>query len=149
MVIVLDSGPLGLLSNPTPRGPGNDAWEWARAHAAAGASLVLPEIADYEVRRELVRAGRAAGLARLDELCAALSYAPLSTPVMRDAASLWAEARNLGYPTAHQAALDGDVLLAAQARSVAAADPAQQVVVATTNVAHLERFVEAKHWADI
>ncbi|WP_419853632.1 nucleic acid-binding protein [Candidatus Poriferisodalis sp.] len=149
MVIVLDSGPLGLLSNPTPRGPGNDAWEWARAHAAAGASIVLPEIADYEVRRELVRAGRAAGLARLDELRAALSYAPLSTPVMRDAASLWAEARNSGYPTAHQAALDGDVLLAAQARSVAAADPAQWVVTATTNVAHLERFVEAKHWTEI
>ena len=45
--------------------------------------------------------------------------------------------------------LDGDVLLAAQARSVAAAAPAQWVVTATTNVAHLERFVEAKHWADI
>lgn len=69
MIIVLDSGPLGLLSNPMPRGSGNDAWEWARAHAAAGASIVLPEIADYEVRRELVRARRAAGLARLDEPC--------------------------------------------------------------------------------
>ncbi len=149
MIIVLDSGPLGLLSNPTPRGSGRDAWEWVRAHASAGADVVLPEIADYEVRRELVRSGRAAGVTRLDELCAGLNYAPLSTPVMRDAASLWAEARNRGYPTAHQAALDGDVLLAAQARSVATADPARLVVVATTNVAHLERFVDAKHWTDI
>ncbi len=149
MVIVLDSGPLGLLSNPTPKGSGSDAWEWVRAHVAAGADLVLPEIADYEVRRELIRSGRTAGVARLDELCAGLNYTPLSTPVMRDAASLWAEARNGGYPTAHQAALDGDVLLAAQARSVAAADPDRLVVVATTNVAHLERFVEAKLWADI
>ena len=118
-------------------------------HASAGTELVLPEIADYEVRRELVRSGRDVGVARLDELCAHLSYAPLSTPVMRDAAALWAEARNSGYPTAHQAALDGDVLLAAQARSVAAAEPAERVVVATTNVAHLERFVETEHWADI
>lgn len=149
MVIVLDSGPLGLISNPKPRGLGEDAWEWARTHAAQGARLVVPETADYEVRRELIRSGRVAGIERLDELCAGLSYAPLSTAVMRDAAALWAEARNSGYPTAHHAALDGDVLLAAQARRLAAAVAGEAVVVATVNVAHLERFVEAKHWAEI
>lgn len=149
MVIVLDSGPLGLISNPAPRGLGKDAWEWARAHAAQGTQLVVPEIADYEVRRELICSGRAAAIERLDELCAGLSYAPLSTAAMRDAAALWAEARNGGYPTAHDAALDGDVLLAAQARRLAVAASGEAVVVATANIADLERFVEAKHWAEI
>lgn len=149
MLIVLDSGPLGLLSNPAPRGPSKDAWEWARAHASASTQLVVPEIADYEVRRELIRSGRAAGVQRLDELCAGLSYAPLTTSIMHDAAALWAEARNKGFPTAHHAALDGDVLLAAQARRLAAAAPDESVVVATTNVAHLERLVEAEHWGAI
>lgn len=149
MIIVLDSGPLGQLCNPTRRGPSKDAWEWARAHAAEGNQLVVPEIADYEVRRELIRSGRAAAIERLDELCAGLGYSRLSTAIMHDAASLWAEARNRGFPTAHDAALDGDVLLAAQARRLAAAAPAESVIVATTNVAHLERLAEARLWAEI
>lgn len=149
MLIVLDSSPLGLLSNPAPRGPSKDAADWARDRIARGAELVVAEISDYEVRRELIRAERTASIARLDELCAGLRYERLSTPIMHDAAALWAEARNRGFPTAHHAALDGDVLLAAQARRLAAGAPGESVVVATTNVAHLERFVEAKHWAAI
>ena len=43
-------------------------------------------------------------------------------------------------------ALDGDAILAAQA--VTAAQPGDRVIVATTNVGHLNRFpgVEAKPW---
>ncbi|MDE0495976.1 MAG: nucleic acid-binding protein [Acidimicrobiaceae bacterium] len=149
MLIVLDSSPLGLLSNPARRGPSTDAWEWARAHAARGNQLVVPEISDYEVRRELIRAGRTAAVERLDELCAGLTYAALSTSIMRDAAALWAEARNRGFPTAHEAALDGDVMLAAQSRHLAVAAPTEQVIVATANVAHLERLVDAEHWTAI
>lgn len=41
--------------------------------------------------------------------------------------------------------LDGDVILAAQTLLLGAPD----VVVATTNVGHLARYVNAKHWQDI
>ena len=143
VLIVLDSGPLGLLSNPTATGPGEQAQEWARDRISAGDQLIVPEVADYEVRRELIRAGKTQGIARLDELCTGFRYHPLSTPIMRDAAQLWAQARNGGYPTAHNAALDGDVLLAAQARNLQSETTGERVVVATTNVAHLERYVEA------
>lgn len=146
---MLDSGPLGLLSNPTPRGPGYTAQLWARDHTSAGAQIVVPENADYEVRRELIRARKAHGIERLDELCDGLIYQPLSTSIMRDAAELWARARNQGHPTAHEAALDGDVVLAAQARSLLTSAPGDNVVVATTNAVHLERYVQAKHWTDI
>lgn len=149
MLIVLDSGPLGLLSNPTSTGPGQDAQDWARARISAGDQIIIPEIADYEVRRELIRAGKTRGIARLDELCAGLAYHPLSTPIMRDAAQLWAQARNDGYPTAHDAALDGDVLIAAHARNLHAATPNEPVVVATTNTAHLERYVDAATWTEL
>ncbi|WP_428120443.1 nucleic acid-binding protein [Candidatus Poriferisodalis sp.] len=149
MLIVLDSGPLGLLSNPTPRGAGYDAQQWARYHIADGVRFVVPEIADYEVRRELIRAHKDLGIARLNELCDGFGYQPLSTPVLRAAAELWALARNEGYPTAYDAALDGDVVLAAQARSLQSAASGDLVVVATTNVAHLERFVDAKHWTEL
>jgi hypothetical protein len=111
-----------------------------------GDRLVVPEIADYEVRRELIRAGRDLGVARLDALCRGLGYAPITTEVMRDAAALWAEARNRGTPTAHHHALDGDVILAAQARAL---DDEDEVVVATTNVSHLGRYVTARVWTEV
>lgn len=149
MLILLDSGPLGLLSNPTTTGPGQQAQDWARDRIASGDQIIVPEIADYEVRRELIRADKTKGIARLNELCAALGYHPMSTPIMRDAAHLWAQARNDGYPTAHHAPLDGDVLLAAQARNLHSTTPDKRVVVATTNVAHLERYVEASLWTEL
>ena len=149
MQLLLDSGPLGLLSNPGARGPARDAHEWARTRLAAGDRLVVPEIADYEVRRELIRAGKEPGLARLDELCDGLGYLALTTTVMRTAANLWAQARNDGIPTAHDAAIDGDVILAAQAQSIRTDHRDETIVVATMNVSHLERYVDARLWSAI
>jgi hypothetical protein len=50
----------------------------------------VPEIADYEVRRELLRANRVSGLARLDGLARLLEYLPLTTAAMRQAVVFWA-----------------------------------------------------------
>jgi len=149
VLIVLDSGPLGLISNPSAQGPANEAQVWARTRLETGDYLFVPEISDYEVRRELLRAGKQAGVARLDELGDGLGYLPLSTTSMRAAADLWAQARNSGLPTAHDAALDGDVILAAQAQTLQAAEASETVVVATTNVTHLERYVYALLWSEI
>lgn len=135
-----------MLSNPTESGPARATWGWAQSKLQGGDELVVPEIADYEVRRELVRASKSQGLDRLDELCRGLRYEPLATSAMRDAAALWADARNRGAATAHDLALDGDVILAAQARQLAVAGA---VVVATTNVKHLERYVDARVWSDV
>ena len=123
--------------------------KWAMDRQGAGDRLAVPEIADYEIRRELLRAGKGSGVARLDELCAILEYLPLTTPVMHDAASLWADARNAGRPTAHPHALDGDVILAAQARSAQTEFAPESVVVVTTNVEHLSRYTNARLWTDI
>lgn len=147
MIIVLDSGPLGLLSHPAAIGETKEISEWAHLVLDRGATIVVPEIADYEVRRELIRAAKPLGLRRLDELTAGLSYEPLRTSQMRLAARLWAETRNRGRPTASDSSLDGDVILAAQAISLQPLDP--QVIVATTNPKHLKLFVEARVWRDV
>ncbi len=108
--------------------------------AAAGARVVVPEIADYEVRRELIRNNATAGLGRLDKLGRALDYAAITTAVMRKAAELWALAHRAGIPTADLKALDGDCILAAQA--LLAKGATDDVTVATSNVGHLDvRFV--------
>lgn len=74
---------------------------------------MVPEIADYEVRRELIRAKKREGIERLNALIKQLDYLAITTPAMRKAAEYWAQARRQGRPLAADAALDGDVILAA------------------------------------
>ena len=143
--ILLDSGPLGLATNPGGSAAAADCAQWLREAAGTGASVVVPEIADYEVRRELIRARRTTGIARLDALIARIDYLAITTSAMRQAATFWAEARQQGRPTAADAAPDGDVILAAQAATLDRRD----VIVATTNTRHLSRFVDAALWSDI
>lgn len=121
---------------------------WLRVHASGGTRVVVPEIADYEVRRELLRVGGAGKLIRLESLTtiAGIEYAPITTSAMRLAAELWAQSRRAGRPTSDPKELDCDVILAAQARLVGATD---ELVVATMNVGHLARFVPAAAWRDI
>ena len=61
---------------------------------------------------------------------------------MMRAAELWAAARRAGLPTAGPDALDGDCILAAQA--LLSVGPSDTVTVASDNVAHLSRFVDAR-----
>lgn len=147
-VIVLDAGPLGLASKQRGRPDGDRCREWLRALDRAGVRVVTPEIADYEVRRELLRLGATAALLRLDQLESLLDYDPLSTPAVRRAAEFWAYVRRSGkaQPTADPHALDGDCLLAAQASLLG--DPGDVVTIATTNARHLVRFpgTDAQQW---
>jgi predicted nucleic acid-binding protein len=62
--------------------------------------LRTTEIADYEVRRELLRASKTQGAARLDALAAMLEYLPITTAAMRKASEFWAKARQQGLPRA-------------------------------------------------
>lgn len=148
-VIVLDTGPLGLLTNPKRTQETIAATRWAVDVMTAGHRLVVPSIADYEVRRELLRAGKTKGIALLDTFNEARAdrYVPLSDAALKHAAGLWAQARNRGTPTADPKELDCDVLIAAQALLLDG-DPAD-VIVATVNVSHIARFVAADIWSNI
>lgn len=107
----------------------------------------VPEIADYEVRRELLRAGKTKGIERLDALKSHIGYIPITTEVMLKAAEFWAQARMSGRPTSDHKALDADVILAAQAFVIG--DEGDDVIIATTNVGHLSLFASAKLWHEI
>jgi hypothetical protein len=116
---------------------------------ADGNQFLVPEIADYELRRELIRIGSKNGIERLNGLAATLGYITIDTGTMRRAAELWAKSRAEGRPLAHEHALDGDVILCAQAQRLADLNPRDDVIVATTNVRHFRRFVAADEWQKI
>ena len=148
-LIFLDAGPLGLIASPRGGPRAVQCWHWAMDLLTAGAQVVVPEVADYEVRRKLLHLGSAQGVRRLDQLKAGLEYDPITTDVMLRAAALWAAARRSGLPTAPPEALDADAILAAQA--LQAAGPGDVVTIATTNVRHLGRFpgIDARAWETI
>lgn len=75
------------------------------------------------------------------------TYIPITTKEMRLAAHFWARLRRTGKPTAPNDALDGDVILAAQAAALLALG--EDVIVATTNPHHLARLVPAAQWDTI
>jgi toxin FitB len=66
-VVLVDAGPLGMLTHPRPN---VEILRWLRRLRRAGAFAMVPEIADYEVRRELLRLDSKISLDRLDTLYA-------------------------------------------------------------------------------
>jgi hypothetical protein len=137
-IILLDSGPLGTASGPPGRPLVVKCQAWLAALETAGVDILIPEIADYEIRRELIRAGATAGLKRLDALQSRCGYVEINTTAMRHAAVFWATVRNLGVPTAGPQDLDADAILGGQAMTVA--QPGDIVTIATSNPRHLVRF---------
>jgi hypothetical protein len=145
-IVLLDAGPLGMITNPRSSPENEECRDWLAALVFKGVEVVVPEIADYEVRRELLRADKTMGLARLDALKGLLAYAPITTPVMVRAAGFWAAARKQGRQSAGDASLDADMILVAQATELSVRSPA---IVATTNVRHLAVFSPARLWREI
>jgi predicted nucleic acid-binding protein len=148
-IIVLESGSLWLACLASGKLDADRCRDWINAMLAAGYLVILPEIADYETRRELIRRGATANLGRLDVLKARLDYRPITTESMVRAAELWATVRKAGQPTAHPDALDGDCIVAAQ--SLVETGPGSIPIVATTNAFHLSRFpgIDARLWETI
>jgi len=132
MKYILDTGVLGQVVHPRKY---SNVRRWL-ASAVAEHEIVISEISDYELRRELIRIGATRSLSHLEEIGRELRYLPVTTSTWRSAARLWAVARREGRPTADAAGLDGDVLIAAQAR-------AEDAVVVTTNLRHFDTMADA------
>ncbi len=149
MRLLLDTGILGMLCHPKKHRPLALWLKNTLEDPDEKIEIVLPAISDYELRRKLIHLARykertaaRRSLERLDELVELLEFLPLDAAVMWRAAELWADARGRGEGTAAEHALDGDVILAAQAQEAGG-------VVMTTNVKHLARFVKALSWEEL
>ena len=147
--LVLDSGPLGLLTHSQRNAEVVAITEWFSRCLLSGHRLMVPAIVYYELKRELLRAQKSLSVARLDAFTSQTAgrYLPLSDGALRLAAELWAKARQQGRPTADSKDLDVDVILAAQALSFGPAP--SDVVIATTNAKHLSQFITARNWSEI
>jgi len=118
--ILLDTGPLGILCNPHAGADTVACHRWTKEMARLGATIYIPEICDYELRRELLRTGLSRSVHRLNELRTEYKYECITTELM---------------------------LRAAQANILI--DAGINVVIATENATHLSRFAPAARGQDI
>ena len=88
--LLLDSGPLGLVTHPTISPEVVAINHWLIACLSSGDGVLVPAIIYYELRRELLRARKALGLARLDAFVQIDSnrYLALTDEALRLAAEL-------------------------------------------------------------
>ncbi|MEH2318061.1 type II toxin-antitoxin system VapC family toxin [Nostoc sp.] len=133
-VILLDTHPLSKVTHPKidPK-----VQQWLKSLRENKTVIRVPEIADYELRRELLRQENQKSIDHLNKL-SQICLIPLTPETMRKAAELWAWVRNQGKPTASNDSLDGDVILASQA--ILQLKSFDQVIVMTTNLKHISRF---------
>ncbi|HEY0991121.1 MAG TPA: PIN domain-containing protein [Kofleriaceae bacterium] len=136
MKLLLDTGVLGQICHPRKH---QEVRSWFR-RAVREHEFLISEVADYELRRELLRIDSRRSLARLDELTRELQYLPTTTATWRAAARLWATQRRAGHVGGE--GLDGDVLIVAQAIEEAAA-------VVTFNERHFAALVDALAWSAV
>jgi hypothetical protein len=146
-IVLLDTGPLGLITHPKASHQSDQCNQWMRAQLQKGALVLVPGISDYELRREMLLTGNTKGIVKLEALRNAVGFMPITTAVMDQAAVFWSQARKMGKPTASDAALDGDMILSAHAWVMT--NQGHDAIVATTNVKHLGMFCKAFLWTNI
>lgn len=150
MIIVLDTFPASSVAKRPGKTPtlSDRCRQWVEDCEAAGHTVLVPAISYYEAVRELEMREAHAQAARLRAFCLTPErFIPLTTAHLEMAARLWGEARRGGMPTASDDALDGDVILTAQALSLGLSP--SDYIIATTNTTHLSRFAHAGDWTSI
>lgn len=147
-IILLDCGPLGALVHPSRTGDSGLAKTWYRDLTKAGFQVKVPQIADYELRRKLIREKFATSIAELNRLIRETAgIVPITPKTMNKAAELWADARSTGKASCDDTALDADMILCAQAFLLGGSR--REVIIATTNVKHLEHYSTCSLWSTI
>ncbi|MBO1346715.1 MAG: hypothetical protein EBE86_004650 [Hormoscilla sp. GUM202] len=126
MIVLLDTGILGLVASPHNTGEAKECKQWFEGLLAR---RVTSDICDYEVRRGLLLASitkpNVAGIDKLDTLQQVIDFLPLTKRVMKEAAQLWAVARSQGMHTADNKNIDADIIISAQWKLLAEAYPGQ------------------------
>ena len=137
--IMIDTSVLGRICHPTEH---SDVQEWFRSLLEQGShvsEVLVSVLADYELRRHLLKMGAVESLRRLDDLAQCLRYVPVTAEAGRRAAELRQAMATQGMPGVSDAGL----LMAAQAMI--------ENAVLITNDRTTARIpgVQARDWTDV
>lgn len=150
-LVALDTGPLGLVTHPKPSPDAQACIAWLQNLLDNDVRVLVPAIADYELRREYLLRRNVISLHKLDLILQPVELLPLTDDALHHAAQLWAQTRQRGRPTSDVKALDGDCILVAQVQlEVARLELKEdEWMIATTDVGDLPHLAPAKRWNEI
>lgn len=146
----MDSGPLNEIIKPQPS---TDVIRWLRFIDKNRIAVRVPEIIDYELRREIVlqylvgKNDSSKSINRLNKYRKTERFIPINPSVtLTDACEIWAELRYIGQGTSDVKNIDVDVILAAQALSMK--KDFDEVIIVTGNLSDICRFcyLDIKVW---
>lgn len=157
MIVVLDSNVLGLLATPDKSVAFEDeresteiyrCTEWLYRLLSRGVRVVIPDICDYEVRRELIRID-SSSIEHLNSLRELLDCREVTFDILEHAAKLWAESRKISQPNTVQENIDVDCIISAYCHILEQENPGREVILATKNIKDFQRTTKCAHWQDI
>lgn len=143
--VVIDCCTLGILAHPNQNQTSIACMAWANNLVACGTLVRIPSVAIYESKRELLRMGSAAGVAKLDAVANAFGHLPISDDALGAAAEMWAKLRKqFGKSGTDGLRLDADVIICAQA-ALFAKQHMLAVTIATDNTRHFLPLVDGTY----
>lgn len=157
MIVILDSNILTLLVTPLDEKLSEDekltkeihqCTKWFERLLSKGARIIVSDICDYEVRRELIRI-KSKSVQELDNLRDLIEFKPVTFAVLEKAAELWAEARYLSQSNKIKENIDVDCILAAQWCLLKEQYPGRKVIIATKNIKDFQRVTDCDVWSNI
>ena len=157
MIVILDSNILTLLVTPLDEKLSEDekltkeihqCTKWFERLLSKGARIIVSDICDYEVRRELIRI-KSKSVQELDNLRDLIEFKPVTFAVLEKAAELWAEARYQSQSNKIKENIDVDCILAAQWCLLKEQYPGRKVIIATKNIKDFQRVTDCDVWQNI
>ena len=153
MIILLDTGIVGPLTQPNSTEESNLILDWMYDLLAKSIIVVSSDICDYEIRRGLIQAGLQDqcndGIEKLDKLRDVINFLPITNKALNHASSYWAEASNISQLNAPVRDINFDLILCGTWKVLTEEYPGQEVIIATKNLRDFLRFAEADLWHNI
>jgi hypothetical protein len=153
LIVILDTGVLGLICNPNLHPNATKCTNWLYTLLARGVFVVTSELCVYEIERGLflsaIKSGTDYGIKRLEEFREVFEFLPITPELLRESAKLWADAQSRSLGTSNPKNIDVDIILCAQWKMLQNQNPGRYVVVATENIRDISRFANADRWGNI
>ena len=154
MIILIDSGILGILSNPNESEVNTKCEEWLYNKITKGCTVVTSQICKYEVKRSLILCQKknslqAEGLEKLADLEKLIDFIPMTEEDIDIACQLWADSIIVGIQVAPQQDINFDLIICSQWQRLKTESPGREITIATHNIRHLKRFAHAELWENL